>query len=92
MIGLPQRSVLSPLLFIIYISELLSDVYKSAGPATNTEAKGYKFADDGTVSVIGADVESCYQTLQNVCNKLIEWCKKWRMIINCNRNKTSKPR
>ena len=88
LIGLPQGSVLSPLLFIIYISELLSDVHVLNGQMTNVESKAYKFADDGTVSVTAKSVESCHQALQHICNNLLDWCKKWRLKINCSRNKT----
>ena len=85
-VGLPQGSVLSPLLFIVFIADLLNMQGLSAKVIESASA--YKFADDGTVSVIGSTIEDCHTYMQDICKSLNKWCKKWRLIINCDKNKT----
>ena len=85
-IGLPQGSVLSPLLFIIYVADLLSPndlPVKIAG-----EIHSYKYADDGSVLVAANSTTNCHLIMQKVCNYLYRWCRKWRLVINCSKNKT----
>lgn len=53
-----------------------------------TLTKAYKFADDDTVTVTRANVNVCHEVLLNICNELQEWCSRWRLLINCNQNKT----
>ena len=48
----------------------------------------YKFADDGTVKISADTTNMCLQTLQVVLHSVQSWAFKWRMIINCDRNKT----
>lgn len=91
LIGLPQGSVLSPLLFILYISEMLENFHNVAdiwSRHSSTITKAYKYADDGTLSVTGNNILICHVTLQAICNQLFGWCMKWRLVINCDRDKT----
>ena len=80
--GLPQGSALSPLLFKIYMMDILEDL------EDEEEIELYKFADDGTIKIASESTELCKQTLDKVINSLSKWTKSNRMIINCNPNKT----
>ena len=80
--GLPQGSALSPILFKIYLIDLLEELEGS------DEIEMYKFADDGTIKVSGKSTQECNQALNRVTESLAQWTHTWRMIINCNPNKT----
>ena len=80
--GLPQGSALSPILFRFFLIDMLADVIDCA----MTEA--FKFADDGTVKATGRTTAECVTLMNNVCKNLHAWSCKWRMVINCNPNKT----
>jgi len=71
--GVPQGSVLGPLLFVIFISDL-DDCTKSISIML-------KFADDtklGNISVTEEDREN----LQTTINDLLSWSDKWCMLFN----------
>ena len=80
--GLPQGSVLSPILFRFYINDMDKDLTEKP----NIDV--YKFADDGTVKVIGETMEKCLKQMAHVCASLSRWTATWRMVINCQQNKT----
>ena len=80
--GLPQGSVLSPVLFKIYVMDFLSELHH------RPDIDLYKFADDGTVKVIADNSQKCVETLQYILDCLQAWTKKNRMKVNCDRNKT----
>ena len=48
----------------------------------------YKFADDGTIKISSHTTRKCQESLNKVIESLNLWTKCWRMIINCNPNKT----
>ena len=64
--GIPQGSVLGPLLFVIYINDLPSAVKSCARI----------FADD-TKLLSRADSESDTEALQRDLDELQEWSDKW---------------
>ena len=80
--GLPQGSVISPALFKIYVSDFLTELNQ------RQDIVIYKFADDGTVKVTAKNSPTCVQILEHILVCLQTWSKRWRMNINCNRNKT----
>ena len=74
--GVPQGSVLGPILFLIYINDLDDDI----------TSKVLKFVDDTKVfRKIKSDADR--QHLQDDLNKLIEWSEKWQMLFNLGKGK-----
>ena len=79
--GLPQGSVLSPILFRIFMMDFLEEINEEGIVL-------YKFADDGTVKISAETTEECLIQLQKVLDAVNKWAKKWRMVINCQPDKT----
>ena len=77
-IGLPQGSVLAPLLFAFYISDMLN----------NTISKKFKFADDATLYTDAANKYIIMENMQNDINRIYSWTKLWRFKVNCDKGKT----
>ncbi|CAG2201657.1 unnamed protein product [Mytilus edulis] len=70
--GLPQGSVLSPILFNIFIADIFQTVL----------AQKCKFADDATIWHTGEDINILQQDLQTDIDKVNEWSNKWRMKLS----------
>jgi len=71
--GVPQGSILGPLLFIIYINDL-PDI-----------AKGVHFimyADDANIIVTGTDIESIKAKISMLLTKLSDWVNKNSLKLN----------
>ena len=70
--GVPQGSVIAPLLFLMYVDDLPK---KLQGEGVHT----FLFADDLATSVEGNCVEECEKLAERVTTLVSEWAKDWRM-------------
>ena len=77
--GVPQGSVLGPLLFLIYINDL------DAGITSRIS----KFADDTKMGRV-IEAESDRERLQENLDRLHEWSQKWEMSFNAEKCKVSR--
>ena len=70
--GVPQGSILEPLLFLIYINDL---------PECINYASCYLFADDSKVFKSIFTTNDCSQ-LQTDLTSLEAWCNTWKLRLN----------
>jgi transposase len=70
--GIPQGSVLGPILFILYTRDLPN----IQGTTVAT------FADDTAILAVGKDISEATSKLQNAVNTVSNWTKKWRISLN----------
>ena len=69
--GVPQGSVLGPILFLIYINDLDDSITNNV----------LKFADD-TKLFRKVNTDGDKQHLQNDLDRLVKWSEKWQMLFN----------
>ena len=73
MYGVPQGSILGPLLFIIYINDI---------PQIAQFAKFIMYADDANIFIIGKDIDEVYRKLEDLLNFLIRWVDNNGLALN----------
>ena len=76
--GVPQGSILGPLLFLLFINDL---------PLYTNNVYTDLYADDTTVYDIQDSVEEIETNLQSTLNNLQAWCRDNGMILNSSKTK-----
>ena len=79
--GVPQGSVLGPLLFCLFINDLPMNI---SNPAVTCEM----FADDTSLHAGGKEVKEIESVLQTSLNDVSSWCSKNSMLIHPHKTKS----
>jgi Reverse transcriptase (RNA-dependent DNA polymerase) len=76
--GVPQGSVLGPILFVLYINDIVLAVHHST---VNL------FADDTLLSIVGNNVEECLTKMNEDLATLAEWLNFNKLKLNVDKTK-----
>ena len=73
--GVPQGSILGPLLFILYVNDIYSVIHHS---------KHGMFADDLSIYTEVSTTADC-ALLQHDLDGIVQWSKQWQLQLNCSK-------
>nr|CAH7756525.1 unnamed protein product [Callosobruchus chinensis] len=75
-LGVPQASVLGPLLFLLYVNDL---------PKFISSGAVIMFADDTTITVSGYALNDFQSNINIAMDEFSAWCQRNRLILNENK-------
>ena len=75
--GVPQGSRLGPILFIIYMNDIIQEI----------ESDILIFADDTSLFATGSDPAETVSQLNRDLNKISSWAKQWKVSFNAKKSK-----
>jgi hypothetical protein len=73
--GVPQGSVLGPLLFLIYINDLSRILNSAANPIL--------FADDTSIIISNTDLHEFKNNITLIMDETIKWFQSNLLTLNC---------
>ena len=76
--GVPQGSILGPILFIIYINDL---------PSISNLAKFIMYADDANIIITGTDMDEIYQKFETISTIFVDWVDLNGLTLNLKKTK-----
>ena len=77
LIGVPQGSILGPLLFLIYVNDI----------GNSCHANILSFADDTTLYMSGSNLDQLYADANTQINSLLEWFCSNKLTLNAKKTK-----
>ena len=79
--GVPQGSVLGPVLFLLYVNDLPLSL-------SSQTIQCHMLADDTSLNISSKSLPEIENTLQNSITEIDKWCSKNHMVLNPNKTKS----
>ena len=76
--GVPQGSILGPLLFLVYINDITEGI----------DSVCHLFADDSNLLKSTKNIQPAVESINRDLSKINDWCNKWLVTMNDDKIKT----